>query len=84
MNPTRFLSRAFSFPFQVGFMGQDELCGSTPQFSPQMQTPHSPREQEGSDGLDLDSKHSSDWAIANKTECVLISRKFPTTNLSDC
>ena len=83
MNPTRFLSRALFFPFQARFMGRDDLGGSTLQFSPQMQIPHSPRERDGSDGLELDSEHSSERTGANKTECVLITRKFPTTNMSD-
>lgn len=78
-NPTKFLSRALSFPFQVGFMGDDDLGGPTPQFSPQTQIPHPTRERGGSD---LEQR-SSESMVTNKTERVLIACKFATTNLSD-
>jgi hypothetical protein len=63
-------------------MVENDSVGSTPQFSPQLQIPHHIQTREGSDGLDLE-EHSSESTVANKTDCVLITRKFPTTNLSD-
>jgi hypothetical protein len=82
MHPTKFLSRFLFFPFQVGFMGDDGLGGSTPQFSPQIQIPPPTQEREGSDGLDL-QEYLSDSMVGNKTECITITRKFRTTDLSD-
>ena len=78
MNPTRFPF----FPFQAGFMGEDHLGGPTPQISRQMQILHPTREREGSDGPNLEER-SSESTVTNKTECVLIACKFPTTNLND-
>jgi hypothetical protein len=82
MNPTRYLPRALFFPLQAGFMGENDLGGSTPQFSSQMQILHPTRDREGSDGLNLEER-SSESTVTNKTERVLITRKFPITNLSD-
>ena len=84
MNPTRFLSRALFFPFQAGFMGEDDLGCPTPQVqvSRQIQILHPTREREGSDGPNLEER-SSESTVTNKTECVLIACKFPTTNLND-
>ena len=82
MNSIRFFTRALSFPFQVGFMGEDDLGGSTPQFSPQMQTPHPTRDPEGSDELDLE-EYSSELTDGNETGCITITRKFLTMNLHD-
>jgi tetratricopeptide (TPR) repeat protein len=72
MHPTKFLSRFLFFPFQVGFMGDDGLGGSTPQFSPQIQIPPPTQEREGSDGLDL-QEYLSDSMVGNKTECITIT-----------
>ena len=73
MNPTRFLSRAIFFPFQVGFMGEG---GSTPQ----MRTQHPAQDPGGSNGLDLEGR-SSESTVGNKTEYIIITRKFHTANL---
>ena len=78
--PTRFPSRALFFPFHVRSVEEEDLGDSTPQFSPRMQILHT-REQ-GSDGLDLEEQSSESTAV-NKIECVLITRKCPTTNLGD-
>jgi hypothetical protein len=74
MSLIRFIFRALFFPSQVAFMGEDNLGGPTPQFSPQRQIRHLTREREGSNVLGLE-EHSSESAVANKTECVLIIRK---------
>ena len=84
MHPIKFLFRSLFFPFQVGFMGDDDSGGSTPQNGPQMQIPHpqATRERGGSDGLVM-QEYSSDSTVGNKTECIKITRKFRATNLSD-
>jgi hypothetical protein len=83
MDPTTFLSRALlflwrllCFPFRTR---EDNLGGSPPQLSPQVQMPHPTRQGEGSDELVV-GEYSSESAVGNTTECVLITRKFRTTN----
>ena len=83
MSPTKFNFRALFFPFQVAFRGEDDLGGSTPQLGPQMQIRPPTREREGSNALGLE-EHSSESTVANKIEWVLIIRRPPTTNFSDC
>jgi hypothetical protein len=63
-------------------MGEDDLGGSTPQFGPQMQIPQPARDPEGSDELDLE-EYSSEPMDGNETGCIIITRKFPATNLRD-
>ena len=62
-------------------MGEGGLGGSTSQFIPQMQMPHHTQQRVGSHGVDL--KEHSQPAVANNTECVLITRKFTTKDSSD-
>ena len=81
MSPTMSLSRALSFLWGVlcfPFLAhEDNLGDSTPQPSPQVQVPHPTQEREGSDRLVLgEDSDSSESIVGNKTECVLITRKF--------
>ncbi|KAF8551947.1 hypothetical protein OG21DRAFT_211197 [Imleria badia] len=68
-NFTRFLLRALFLPFLFGFMGEDNLGGTTLQSSSQMQLQHCAK---SSDELDLE--YSSESTVVNNTECILISR----------
>jgi len=53
---------------------QNNLGGSTPQSSPQVQVPHPTQEREGSDRLVLgEDSDSSESMAGNKTECVQIT-----------
>jgi hypothetical protein len=82
MSLTTLIFRALFLPSQVAFMGEDNLGGPTPRFSPQRQIRYPTRERKGSNVLGLE-EHSSESGAANKTEYVLIIRKPPATNLSD-
>lgn len=82
MNLTRLVSRGFCLPCLARSKDEGNSGpGPIQRLSAQTQLPHGTREAERPE--DLDPRKDSESTASDKTECIVITRKFLTKHLSD-